>query len=200
MDRAGTHGIEIAASRQVVVDDCTVTGARDHGIYLGWLGSIACAPQYVRVRGNQVTTTSEGAGVAVIGGDHVSVTGNTVSRSYLAGVYVYSRCGNFPPGRVEVTGNVLTDTNVGRLSHTPGAIAVHSLQRGRTSADILLAGNAIRRTPYAGIWVGGPTPIGTKLADLARLEVRGNTVTEASGSPVDISAEQRAHIDQLVIS
>lgn len=58
----------------------------------------------------------------------------------------------------------------------------------------------IRQTPYAGTWVGGPTPIGTKLADLARLELRDNTVTAAGGLPVDISADQRGHIDQLVIS
>ncbi|GAA2759092.1 right-handed parallel beta-helix repeat-containing protein [Actinopolymorpha rutila] len=199
VQRAGTHGIEIAASRQVFVDNCTVTDARDHGIFLSWLGSIACAPQYVRFSGNRVAGTREGAGVAVIGGDHVSVADNAVDRSYLAGIYLYSRCGNFPPGRVEVTGNVLSDTNTGRLSHTPGAIAVHSLQRGRTSADVLLAGNTIRRTPYAGIWVGGPTPIGTKLADLARLELRDNPVTEAGGPPVDISAAQREHIDHLQI-
>ncbi len=198
--RAGTHGVEVAASRQVLVDNCVVEDARDHGLFLGWLGSIACAPQYVRLSANQVTGTREGAGIALIGGDHAAVSGNEVTDSYLAGIYLYARCGNFPPGRVDVSDNVLRDTNVGRLTYTPGAIALHSLQRGRSSADVSITGNTVLRSPYAGIWVGGPTPIGTKLADLARLELAGNRISDVGGAPVDITDAQRAHIDQLVIT
>ncbi|HZC25729.1 MAG TPA: right-handed parallel beta-helix repeat-containing protein, partial [Actinopolymorphaceae bacterium] len=197
---AGTHGVEVAASRQVLVETCTINDARDNGLFLGWLGSIACAPQFVRLAGNTVSSTREGGGITLIGGDQVVVSGNQIGGTYLAGIYLYSRCGNFPHRRIEVSGNTLTGTNTGRLSYTPGAIALQSLQRGRSSADVLVADNAVRQTPYAGIWVGGPTPLGTKLADLQRLEIRGNDITDAGGQPLDISDAQRGHIDELVIT
>jgi hypothetical protein len=198
--RAGTFGIEIAASRQVFVEQNDVRKSRDSGIFLGWLGSIACAPQFIRIAGNKVVGTEEAAGIGLIGGDNVTVTGNEIADSYLAGIHIYSRCPNFPHRRIEVSENLLTNTNTGRLSFTPGAISLHSLQRGRRSAEILLVGNTVNKSPFAGIWVGGSTPIGSKFADMERLEVRDNTISNVGGAAIDISEEQRAHIDLLTIS
>lgn len=198
--RAGTFGIEVAASRQVLVEGCAVSDARDHGIYLNWLGSIALPPQYVRVAGNRVSGTREGAAVALVGGDHVAVDGNHLSNTCLAGIYLYSRSPNFPHQHIELTDNTLVRTNTGRLSYTPGAIALHALQRGRTSADVLISGNVITRTPNSAIWVGGATPVSSKFADLARLVITDNTASGIGGAPVDISDEQRQHIDELIVT
>jgi hypothetical protein len=198
--RAGTYGIEVAASRQVLVEGCTVSGSRDNGIESSWVGSIMLETQYIRITGNRIDGTLEGAGIGVVGGDQVVVNGNQIWDSYLAGLYLYARCGHYPPKHVELTGNTLTGTNTGRLSYTPGAIAVHSLERGRTSADVLISRNIVTATPYAGIWVGGQTPRGDKYAELDRLVISGNQVTGATGPAIDISEPQRSHITQLSIS
>jgi hypothetical protein len=77
-------------------------------------------------------------------------------------------------------------------------VSVHSLSRGRANADLLVSGNSIVDTPYAGVWVGGPTPFGTKLSAMDKLEVTGNTFTGLGTVPLDITAPQRAQIAQLV--
>lgn len=194
---AGSYGIQLAASRQVVVRDCSTSASRDSGISVDWHGSISREPQFVAVRDNDVAATLEGPGIGVTGGDHVSVTGNTVVRSALAGVHLYSRSSNFPHRSVAVTDNRLVQTNSGSAVYTPGAISVHSIQQGRTSASVTVTGNTVLGTPHAGLWVGGLTPIGTVYSHLAALTTRGNRYLGTRGEAVSIDAAQRAQIDAL---
>ena len=200
VDNAGTYGIELAACRQVEVSGCTVTGSRDNGIETSWVGSLMLEPQYVRITGNTVTGSREGAGVGVVGGDQVVVHGNTVRNSYIAGLYIYARCDNFPPKHIELSGNSLTGTNSGRESYTPGAISLHSLTKGRTSGNVVISDNTIDTTPFAGIWVGGVTPVGTTYSTLESLTVSGNSISGVGTTAIDIDDKQRGQIGSLSIS
>ncbi|WP_460521158.1 right-handed parallel beta-helix repeat-containing protein [Flindersiella endophytica] len=199
VEQAGTYGIELAACRQTVVEGCDVRQSRDNAIETSWVGSIEVEPQYVRISGNRVDGTREGAGIGVVGGHHVVVDGNDVRSTYLAGLYVYERCSHYPPKRIELTGNTLTGVNGGRLSYLPGAIAVHGLSEGRTSGDLAITGNTISGTPYAGVWVGGPTPVSADYSVLDRLVVSGNTFSGVGATGIAIDDQQRALIQELVI-
>jgi hypothetical protein len=196
---AGQHGIELASCRQVAVRACTVSGSLDNAIETSWVGSAMLEPQYVVIDGNTVDGTRQGAGVGVVGGNQIVVTGNTVRNTFLAGLYVYSRCSNYPPKHIELTGNTLTGTNSGAFTYTPGAISLHSLNEGRSSGNILATGNVIAGTRYAGLWVGGVTPTGTTLCTLESLTFTGNTITGAGTTDIDISADQRSRIATLTI-
>lgn len=198
--RAGTYGIEVAACRQTTVTDCTVTDSRDDGIETSWVGSLMLEPQYVTVTGNTVDGAREGAGIGVVGGDEVTIHDNQVRDTYLAGVYVYARCDNFPPKRLELTGNRLIGTNSGRYSYTPGAISLHGLTKGRTSGSVVISGNTVDGTPFAGLWVGGVTPIGDTYSNLDSLSISGNTITGFGTTAIDIDDHQRGLIGTLTIA
>jgi hypothetical protein len=200
VEDAGTFGIELAACRQVVVDDSRVVRSRDNAIETSWTGSINCEPQYVRISGNRIDTTREGAGVGVVGGRQVVVEGNDVRDTYLAGVYVYGRSSHFPPKRIEITGNALTNVNIGRATYLAGAIALHGLNEGRTSGDIAITGNDVNGTPHAGVWVGGVTPVSDEYSTLDRLELKGNTFSGVGADDIAIDDQQRALIRELVVS
>lgn len=199
VEGAGTYGVELAASRQVRVDGCRVRDSRDNAIETSWVGSIECEPQYVRIVGNRVEGTREGAGVGVVGGQQIVVERNEIREIYLPGVYVYERCSHFPPKRIEITGNRLSTTNIGRLTYVRGAISLDGLSEGRTSGDVVIADNTVDGTTYAGVWVGGITPISSNYSVLDRLEVTGNTFRRVGTVGVDIDDEQRTHIGELIL-
>jgi len=159
MRHAGTYGIELAATRQAFVDGCTVLHSRDNAIESSWMGSINREPQYVRINDNRITGTREGAGIGIAGGDQVVLNGNEIGDTYLPGVYLYERCPNYPPKRVAITHNRLSEVNTGPLTYLSGAIAVHGLTNGRTSADVTIAGNSVSVTTAYGN-LGGRTDAG----------------------------------------
>ena len=194
---AGTHGIRLGASRQIDMTGNRIFDSRDHGIFVTWKGSVAREPQYVRIVDNRVAGTRESGGIAIGGGDHVTVRNNSVSDSYLAGIWVVKTSGHFPHNRIEVTGNHLRNVNRGKLSYTPGAICVHNLGMG----DIVVAENRIGNTPYAGIWVGGrKSGVGRmQYSKLQRLEIRGNRYETIGGDRISIGKKQREKIASLVL-
>jgi len=196
---AGTYGIELAAARQVFVDGNKVLQSRDNAIESSWVGSITCQPQYVTIRNNRVTGSREGAGIGIAGGDQVEVVDNEIKETHLPGIYVYQRCNHYPAKRLELRGNTLVNVNIGPLTYLPGAIALHGLTKGRTSADVTIAGNIVRDTPHAGIWVGGPTPVTTVYSNLDRLLISQNTFTGIGTTDIFIDDQQRTQIAELVI-
>jgi hypothetical protein len=197
---AGTYGVELAACRQTVVDGCDVRDSRDNGIETSWIGSIACEPQYVMITSNCVQGSREGAGIGVVGGNHIVVDRNDVRDTHLAGVSLYDRCSHFPAKRIEVTRNRLVRANTGQLTYLPGAISLQGLTKGRTSADVEISGNRIETTSRAGIWVGGPTPVSSVYSTLARLAISGNTFSGLGTVEIDIDEQQRTRIEELVIT
>lgn len=200
VDSSGSYGIELAACRQTTVTGCTVTGSRDNGIETSWVGSLMLEPQYIRIADNMVIGSREGAGIGVVGGDNIVASGNTVRDSYLAGLYVYARCANFPPKHIELRSNTLVNTNSGHASYTPGAISLQSLTKGRTSGTVVISGNTVTGTPYAGIWVGGLTPVGGTYSTLDSLTMSGNSLSGFGTKAIDIDDTQRGQIGSLTIS
>jgi hypothetical protein len=197
--QAGTYGIELAATRQAYVDGCTVVDSRDNAIESSWVGSISREPQFVRISDNRVLGTSEGAGVGLVGGDRVEVIGNRLENTYLPGIYVYDRCSHFPAKRLVLSGNQLSAVNTGQLTYAPGAIALHGLTKGRTSADVTISRNVVSGTPHAGVWVGGPTPVSTVYSNLDRLVISHNTFIDVGTVDISIDDQQRSRIAVLVI-
>ncbi|MFF0341602.1 right-handed parallel beta-helix repeat-containing protein [Kribbella sp. NPDC004875] len=201
---AGTDGIAVLTSRQVHVRDNRVLNARDNGIDISTNGTIYRDTQQVRVESNDVTGSIEGAGIGVSGGTAITVSGNTIGETYLAGIHLHGRMGwgLFGIEDVDVTGNTLTRTNRGTGTYTPGAIAVHSIREGLGQSDgiVNITGNHIADTPWAGIWVGGKSPISERMSELNTLRIQQNDYQAVGGQQVLIRDDQRAKIADLTIS
>ncbi|WP_432890019.1 right-handed parallel beta-helix repeat-containing protein [Kribbella sp. CA-245084] len=201
---AGTDGIAILTSRQVRVRNNRVVNPRDNGIDVSTHGTIFRDAQQIRVESNEVTGSIEGAGIGVSGGTTITVSGNTITDTYLAGIHLHGRMGwgLFGIKDVDFTGNTLTRTNRGAGTYTPGAIAVHSIREGLGQSDgiVNITGNHIVDTPWAGIWVGGKSPVSERMSELNTLRIQQNDYSGVSGQPVLIGDDQRAKIANLVIA
>lgn len=201
---AGTDGIAILASRRVHVRDNHVANARDNGIDVSTNGTIYRDAQQIRVEQNEVIGSIEGAGIGVSGGTAITVSGNTISDTCLAGIHLHGRMGwgLFGIKDVDVTGNTLTRTNSGAGTYTPGAIAVHSIREGLGQSDgvVNIIGNQVTDTPWAAVWVGGKSPVSERMSELNTVRIQQNSYQAVGGQPVLIADEQRAKIANLIIA
>ncbi len=184
IDNAGTEGINIASTRQALVTGNTVTGSRDHGVKVGWVASgIARSPQFVRIGKNRISHVSQGAGIGVVSGDAVEVSGNTIDDACLAGIALYDQARIFSSQRVSVVENLISNApSRPDLSYAKGAISMWSLRSKNPGPryEFRIADN--RFGP------GTPTPIsyspGTCVG-FKSFEASGNMTS--SGSSVDFS-------------
>ncbi|MFF0268273.1 glycosyl hydrolase family 28-related protein [Kribbella sp. NPDC004536] len=199
---ANMYGIDVEGSRQVYVVDCTATDNRDGGIQVGYVSNLMRDVQFVRVERNTVRGSAEGGGILVSGGTSISVTGNTISDTCQAGIYLWGRSPEFPAYSTEIVGNTITRACTGALCVTPGAISINSIREsaGTKEGFFSITGNTIQDVPYSGVWVGGQSPIGKMLSQLNTLTVTGNVFRNVAGSNVLIRDDQRAKIANLTIA
>ncbi|MFF0268272.1 right-handed parallel beta-helix repeat-containing protein [Kribbella sp. NPDC004536] len=201
---AGTDGIAVLTSRLVHVRNNRVANARDNGIDVSTNGTVYRAAQQIRVEQNEVTGSVEGAGIGVSGGTAITVSGNTISDTYLAGIHLHGRMGwgLFGIKDVDVTGNTLTRTNHGAGTYTPGAIAIHSIREGLGQSDgiVNIVGNHVVDTPWAAVWAGGKSPISQRMSELNTLRIQQNDYQAVGGQQVLIDDDQRAQIANLIVS
>jgi polygalacturonase len=151
--RSGMHGIRLDASWQVDLVNNKIVEARDNAILLAYGGSILREPTHVRVKGNSLLGTREGGGLTLWAGDDVVAEDNTISNTYLAGIYTYQLTMGYLPTKVVFTKNTLYNCGSGKNNYTHGAITIGPVLRKGDKGDYTITDNRIIGTPVNGIAV-----------------------------------------------
>jgi hypothetical protein len=190
---AGTNGIGILSSSQLLVENCTLSDSRDCAVRIDQTGSVTRRPQFVRIDHNEIQGVREGFGIAVCTGDQIEASGNSIADCYQAGVAIFQQEGFLPPPRsVVIAGNTLTRCNAGPFGYTDGAISVFAV-RTDGGGDFRFTGNTIESTPHYGISI-------ERAAKLDHVTIQGNTVRDAKLGAVSIAAPQKSAIQSLALT
>ena len=191
--QAGTNGIAILSSSQLLVENCTLSDSRDCAVRIDQTGSVTRRPQFVRFDHNQIEGVREGFGIAVCTGDEIEASGNNIADTYQAGVAIFQQEGFLPPPRsVVIANNTLSRCNAGPDGYTSGAISVFAV-RTDGGGDFRFTGNTIESTPQYAISI-------ERAAKLDQLSIQGNTVRDAKLGAIEIAAVQKSAIHSLALS
>jgi hypothetical protein len=185
ISNATFDGITVAASRQVWIHDCQITQSRDHGIRVTWRGSICQTPQWVRVEKNHISDSQFGAGIALLSGDQVEVTGNEIRGGRLGGIAVYEKARIFSQQRVRLSQNHIQQSPVGAPTYVKGAINIWNLVCSTIDSpriELTLEGNRFGDNVAVPIWVS------LSNSSLRSLTLKGNTLSD--GTPVAATFDQ----------
>ncbi|WP_294481036.1 right-handed parallel beta-helix repeat-containing protein [uncultured Victivallis sp.] len=193
---AGQNGIMLAGMRRTFLRNNRIANSRDHAIFVGSIGGVARLPQFVAIEGNRIEGTREGSGIAVPYGDQIRVSGNRISDTYMAGVGIFYVNAIFPPERIRIAENELSNCAFGELNYLPGAVSVFYVtaakRRSRGKLEVEIEGNRIRKSAANGVWISSCSGVG-------RVVVKGNRFEAISGENVSIAPEQRAEIGELIL-
>jgi parallel beta-helix repeat protein len=179
------------ASRDVVVTNNTVRNAGDDLIAVVSYLKDPAPCRNITIAGNDVSGQTNGRGISNVGGEFVTIQGNTISDTHGAGILVASDgdYGTYGPVGTQVLDNVVDTTDLGNIHHA--GIQIFG-QPGNLAQNTLVKGNVVRNTMYRGIYIG-PDSKGTTVKDntlqkigkqgiyasgAVDLTVIGNTLTE----------------------
>lgn len=176
---AGTDGIAILGSRQILVRDSVFENTRDQAVRVSWAGGgVNRSPQFVRISRNTIAGTFSGSGIAVSSGNEIDVLENTISSTALSGISVYEQARVFGPQKIRIEGNTLDHCPDRRLAaYTRGAISVWNLKSNPVRGDLTIVGNRFGNDVPTPLWVSLLT------SKMNSLRVEGNATT--SGAPVE---------------
>ncbi|WP_168121236.1 chitobiase/beta-hexosaminidase C-terminal domain-containing protein [Paenibacillus sp. HB172176] len=180
---AGMSGIEIAASRQVFVEGNDIVQSRDHAVLVTFAGSIERENQYIRIRGNRISGTLSGAGIASTSGTQVLIADNAIEDTYLPGILLYKAQNPFPSDIQEVRGNRMVNSNNGTHTYYKGAITLSNLAGG----SVVLADNIVNGSVWNGIDAESSVLSALSIQDNRFVAIHGVTVhLPASNSIADL--------------
>jgi hypothetical protein len=190
---AGTNGVAVLSSSQVLVENCTFSDSRDCAVRIDQTGSVTRRPQFVRVDHNTINGVREGFGIAVVTGDEIEASGNHIADCYQAGVAIFQQEGFLPPPRgVVIADNTLSRCNGGPYGYTDGAISVFAV-RTDGGGDFRISGNTIEDTPHFAISI-------ERAARLDHVMIAGNTVRDAKLGATSIADAQKTAIQSLALT
>ena len=181
VSRPGMEGIVAAASRQVSIHDCQVSGNRDHGIKVTWMGSLSRPVQFVRIERNKIDGSEQGAGIALLAGDHVEVLDNRIHGGRLGGIAIYEKARLFSHQHLLVARNHIEQSPEGSPTYVEGAISIWNLVYAKETPpriDLTLEGNRFGEGVTTPIWVA------LNSSSLHSLTLKDNALDANPGTPV----------------
>lgn len=152
------------ASNFINVTNCRVSGVCDDGIAVvsyrfnadGTTKDVDVTKN-IGINNNTILDTRHARGIAVVGGDHITITNNTITNAWRNGIYIVSESAyrSYHINAITVENNTMTDCNTPAQS---GANGVNIA--GRTdfkATNITFRNNVINNCGGDGINVGGNT-------------------------------------------
>lgn len=193
---SGAGGIFIAnysgvGVTRLIVSGNTVTGMQDDSIaVVGVQGGTA--PTDITIANNTIANnTTNGRGIAIVGGSHINVSGNTIRNVPSAGIFVAydSVFTTLGPNDVVVSNNVM-DT-VGIAAGT-GAIAVIG-DNTFPANNIAIVNNIIRNPRSTGISVASIAGLNDN--SITNLSIQGNHIKNVTlNSAIEVSGTRDSNI------
>lgn len=140
--------------KRIVISGAGASGAD----MTGWIAAVNSATQ-IKTSFAAVTSTAAGVakysnvagrGVLVIGGESITISGNVISKTAMAGVFVYAddQGSLFRPYKITVTGNTIEDAGRSGDDTQPG-----NGIRMMNADDSTISGNTINNSRGSGIYV-----------------------------------------------
>ena len=223
VNHTANEGIRVVSSRQVEIQGCKISETTDHGILVFWDGSICREPQFVRLTGNTIDGTSQGAGIGIASGNEIEINGNTISRGGLTGIALYEQSRFFSPRRIVISENTIRQSPHNPFSYVKGAVGIYKCFGGKEGAsDFSLLKNQIDLPNGTGIWISNNRPQkeqrpyaikslvieGNRFAVrtgvevhrslIEKLAIKGNTFDGAPGEMLQMKEEQRGEVREFV--
>lgn len=128
----------------------TTAGTGDDGVAVVSYGNEPPC-QHITITGPIVNGTTNGRGLAVVGGEHISARNISVNDTAAAGIYVATEGDPYNTG--SVTDVTITNGTVTGANHDPdtvtGAVLVYSGRDQASLTDVRLSGLSITATPEA---------------------------------------------------
>ena len=149
---AGTRadGIHMTGgSRDGVIDNVRTSQTGDDAVAVVSYGAIGEPCRDIQVNNVDVASTRWGRGIAVVGGQNVSIRDISVANTSGAGIYVASEGAPFNTdsvAAVSVSGGSVTNANRNR-DVVQGAILVYSGNAGKSVSGVQISGINISATP-----------------------------------------------------
>jgi hypothetical protein len=223
VNQAANEGIRVVSSRQVDIRGCTLTDSTDHGILVFWDGSICREPQFVRVTGNTIAGTTQGAGIGIASGNEIEVTRNTITRGGLTGIALYEQSRFFSPRRIVIAENMIRQSPGNPLSYVKGAVGIYKCFGGKEGAsDFSIVKNQIALPNGTGIWISNNRPqkeqrpyaikslviegngfeartgVDVQRSLIEKLAVKGNTFVGVPGEMLQMNDAQRGGVREFI--
>jgi hypothetical protein len=151
------------ASENILVTNNTVRDAGDDMIAVVSYHKDPRRCKNITIVGNDVSGQTDGRGITNVGGENVTIKGNSISDTNGAGVLVASDgdYGTYGPLNTQVLDNVIDTTDLGDIHHA--GIQIYG-QAGDVAQNTLVRGNVVKNTLYRGIYIG-PNTQGTLIDD-----------------------------------
>jgi parallel beta-helix repeat protein len=180
------------ASHDIVVRGNTVSDAGDDGIacvsYSGQEGPV----KTIAITGNTVTDNAWGRNIAVVGGQSITIAGNTIdgNKAGLAGLYIAGEASYHTLGVSDVlaTGNTIAHTGSRASGHGQVTVTNTSDQLNTgtgtgtgAGVDVTIAGNTIVASPYRAIVVRGRGNASVLINDNLVRDSDGDAIVVADG-------------------
>lgn len=147
-------GIHITnKSKYILVQGNTVTNSQDDKIAVVSYVSNGGVCNNIGINSNVVGGGDWGRGIAVVGGDHLSVTNNTITNSSHSGIYLVSEgsYNTYGDSAITVSNNTVQDCNVPPISGQAGIIV--SGRTGYIATNIAFTGNRILNCGGHGVYI-----------------------------------------------
>ncbi|MCQ4087427.1 right-handed parallel beta-helix repeat-containing protein [Saccharibacillus sp. JS10] len=151
----GADGIHMTTeSRNLTVENNTVTSAGDDAIAVVSYQSSSVPVRSVTIRKNTVSGVSKGRGISVVGGEQVTITGNRVKDTAMAGIYigVEGAYRTMNVDGVQVIQNTVDHAGIKTPEKHPNVL----VYAGQGSIDnVKFSRNIIKNAAHRGIGVWG---------------------------------------------
>ncbi|MDQ2798493.1 MAG: right-handed parallel beta-helix repeat-containing protein [Armatimonadota bacterium] len=157
-------GIHLTAgARDMVVSGNTLVNVGDDMIAVVSYLKDGAEVTHVKITENHCVSQTNGRGISVVGGDDVTIDGNTIESSDVAGIYLASEdsYNTYGPSNVQVIGNTIRNANQ-KHAVTHGGIyvfgrvaTVDGVHTAYLAKNVTISGNTLLNTYYMGIRIGG---------------------------------------------
>ncbi|MCQ4085225.1 right-handed parallel beta-helix repeat-containing protein [Saccharibacillus sp. JS10] len=156
VDSTGADGIHMTgASQNITVENNIVRKAGDDTIaVVSYTDSDVNPVNQITIRKNHVGYGSKARGIAVVGGNDVNISNNSIQDTSMAGVYVAVEASynTRNVNRVNVTNNLINHTGTAKPQNHPNVLVYAS--QG-TIDNVVFTGNTIKNGAHRGIGVWG---------------------------------------------
>ncbi|NMO97563.1 right-handed parallel beta-helix repeat-containing protein [Paenibacillus lemnae] len=176
IEGTGADGIHITGqSSQIVVEGNQVKATGDDAIAVVSYRDDGTAVQDIAIKGNRVGYGSRARGIAVVGGETVTIEGNTIQETSMAGIYIATEKNWNTTDTIGVTISQNTINNSGTKpgSDHPNILVYASF--GKVD-QITFEDNKVMNAEHAGLGMWGEGEIGD-------VYLTGNHVENSNLSP-----------------
>lgn len=187
IENTGADGIHITdGSTRIRIEDNKVSGTGDDAIAVVSYLKDGAVTNHVEIVGNDVGYDSKARGISVVGGEDVTIEGNRIQRTEMAGIYisVEKEWETADTKNVTVQKNTIEHTGMRKSGDHPNILVYAS--HGKLD-DITFDENTITNAVNDGIGVWGD-------GDLGNIYFSNNVLSDSSKSPTNFKGGN-IHLD-----